>query len=113
MKQRQSAQPPKIILKTKKGEPLDRRTKCDECRSVKKHVTQFPKSNRNYRVNICSDCLPTVLARSFPQTRSIYSRDDDYIWNENFDNDDLEVPRDDAMNRSTGGGAFESNPRRH
>ena len=103
----------RIVLKTKKGTPLDHPIKCDECKIMKPHITQFSKSNRNYCVNICSDCLPRVLARSFPRSCPDNSSDDEYIWDENFDNDDLEVSSDDGMNRATRDGAFESNRRRH
>ncbi len=109
---KKTGSPKHIILKAPKGTLLNRPTKCDECQTVKPCVTQYPKSNQNYRVNICSDCAPRVLSRSFPRTRPDNSREDEYIWKENFDNDDLEIPSDDAMNRSLGG-AFESNSRKH
>lgn len=102
-----------VVLKTKKGVPIQKPIRCDECQKVKTRVKQFAKSNRNFRVNLCADCLPHVIARSFPNTRANNSRDDEYIWNENFDNDDLEISSDDAMNWTVGGGAFESNRRKH
>ena len=103
----------RIILKTRWGTLFDSPTKCDECQKVKPQVTQYAKSNQTDRVSICSDCLPRVLERSFLAPRPDNSRDDEYIWNEKFDNDDLEVSRDDAMNRAVGGGAFDSNRQRH
>jgi hypothetical protein len=101
----------RIILKTRWGTLIDSPTKCDECQEVKPQVTQYSKSNRTDRVSICNDCAPRVLARSFPHSRTDNSRDDEYIWNEKFDNDDLEIPSDDAMNRSLDG-SFGTRPRR-
>lgn len=105
--------PHPIILKSRKGIRLRGSVNCDECGEVKRGVYQFEKSNRFFKVNICRSCLPVVMGRSFPSSTSNRSWDDEYIWNENFNNDDLEISKNDAMNHARSGGAFESNPRRH
>ena len=103
----------RIVLKTRWGKLIDSPTKCDECQEVKSKFMQYSKSNQQDCDSICDDCSPLVFARSFPRDYSNNTRDDEYIWNDKFDNDDLETPPDDAMKRSIRGGAFDSNRRRH
>jgi hypothetical protein len=101
----------RIILKTKWGKLIDSPTKCDECQEVKPKVMQYSKSNRQDCVRICDDCSPRVFALSFPRDYNNNTRDEEYVWDDKFNNDDLEIPSDDAMNRSVDG-SFGTSPRR-
>lgn len=113
MKKRRNSKTSEIIVRNKKGLLLERPAKCDECHNVKPHVPQFPRSNRNYTVNLCDRCLPKVIGRSFPAAKGKRGHPKEHFEMEYFDRYGIETSPFDAMNRVVSGGAFESNPRRH
>ncbi len=102
-----------IILKSRKRTLLNRWAKCDECGTITPHVTQFPKTNRNFTANLCDCCLPSVLERSFPRARGKKVQPKERFEKEYFDKYGIETSPDDAMNTAVSGGLFETNRRKH